>query len=48
MLARGTFFAIKRGLKTDRMALGHTAPDPDGAALRILASSRTPKDACLQ
>jgi hypothetical protein len=44
----GTFFAGNRGLKFDRMALRHTAPDPDGAALRILASSRTPENACLQ
>jgi hypothetical protein len=36
----GTFFTRKWGLKTDRMALGHTAPDPDGAAPRILAPSR--------
>jgi hypothetical protein len=43
-----TFFAGKRGLKPDRMALGHTAPDPDGAVLRILASSRTLKNASLQ
>ena len=44
----GTFFARKRGLKTDRMALRHTACDPDGAALRILAPSRTSKNACSQ
>jgi hypothetical protein len=37
----GSFFARKRGLGTERMALGHTAPGPDGAALRIPTHSRT-------
>jgi hypothetical protein len=46
MLAKDALVRFSLGLKTDRMALGHTARDPDGAALRILAPSRTSKNAC--